>query len=676
MSLPTTYQQFIALSRYARYDYLHNRRETWDETVDRLMNFWMERYPAQVSPVKELLRSYIYDLKTMPSMRTLMTAGEALKRDEASGYNCCYVPIDSYGKTVTIKDEKLKEAGIGDTLHFRLKSPIVFDCIMYILLCGTGVGFSVERQFINQLPSLNNKLSREMYSHDKFPGVPEYELSTMDVHANTIRVADSKYGWASALRILIVELYNSNYSIKWDLSNVRPSGAPLKTFGGRSSGPDPLHDLFSYTVEMFRNAKGIKLTSLECHDLVCKIASVIVVGGVRRSALISLSNLSDDRMRMAKYGQWYITNVERGYANNSVAYTEKPNIEIFIQEWLALIESKSGERGIFNREASRKLCERIGRNPDFDWGTNPCSEIILRPSEFCNLSEVVIRPEDTYESIKAKVEVAVILGTLQATLTNFIYLPEDFKENCDEERLLGVSMTGFDDHEILSSVNDTAREWLIRLREHARRINKEWAEKLGINAAAAITCVKPSGTVSQLVDCASGIHPRYSQYYIRRVRADVKDPLAIVMKNQGFPCEIDVTNSSNYVFSFPIKAPPHAVLRNDKTAIEQLDRWLMVQRYWCDHKPSITVYVRDEEWLKVGAWVYDHFDEISGIAFLPHTNFIYKQAPYEEIDEETYLKLLSQVPETIDMNMLMQTEKQDMTLGAQELACSGGMCEI
>lgn len=508
MSLPTTYQKFIALSRYSRYRYdLGNRRENWEETVDRLLDFWVDRYPDVVSPVRDKLKCHIYNLDVMPSMRTLMTAGDALRRDEVSGYNCCYAPIDSYGKTVTITDEKLREAGIGDTLHFRLKSPIVFDCIMYVLLCGTGVGFSVERQFINQLPSLNNKLSREMYSHDKFPGVDSSELSTFDVVSNTINVADSKYGWSSAFRILVVELYNANYDIKWDMTAVRPAGAPLKTFGGRSSGPEPLNDLFSYTVDMFKNAKGIKLTSLDCHDLVCKIASVIVVGGVRRSALISLSNLSDDRMRMAKYGQWYNTNVERGYSNNSVAYTEKPIIEIFMQEWLSLVESKAGERGIFNREAARKLCERIGRNPDFDWGTNPCSEIILRPSQFCNLSEVVVRAEDNYETLKIKVEAATILGTLQATLTNFIYLPDDFQVNCEEERLLGLSLTGLDDNPILSGTSDTAKEWLIRLREHARVINAEWADKLGINHAAAITCVKPSGcmTPDAVIKTSSGL---------------------------------------------------------------------------------------------------------------------------------------------------------------------------
>ena len=598
------------------------------------------------------IRESILNLETVGSMRALMVAGPALERCNVSGFNCSYLIIN------------------------RQRA---FDELMYILMSGTGVGFSCEKDEVKKLPVV----AEEMHPTD-----------------TTIVVSDSKIGWASAFRELISLLYSGKVP-RWDLSRVREAGAPLKTFGGRASGPEPLDDLFNYSVNLFMGATGRRLTSLEVHGLVCKIAEIVVVGGVRRSALISLSSFSDDRLRHAKSGQWWVEHPEFALANNSVAYTEKPDIESFMREWLALVESKSGERGIFNRKASELAASKSGRrDTSFHFGTNPCSEIILRDRQFCNLSEVVVRSEDTLEDLKRKVRVATILGTLQATLTDFRYLSKAWKDNTEEEALLGVSLTGIMDHPVLSGSKVFTGTWfdesgevlsvdldgypyyelsdiLEELKEVAVETNKEWANRLGINQSVAITCVKPSGTVSQLVDSASGIHPRYSEYYIRTVRADKKDPLAKMMVDQGFPVEDDVMKpDSTYVFSFPMKAPSDAVFRNDRTAIEQLEHWLTYQRHWTEHKPSVTVYVKPDEWLDVGSWVWRHFDEVSGVSFLPHSEHTYQQAPYQEITESEYYEFLEKMPTDIDWTMVGKYEAEDNTLGSQMMACSGSSCEI
>lgn len=628
MSLPTDYQKFIALSRYARYRDDLGRRETWEETVDRYIDFFDKKLEHVDLPWQEL-RTAIIDLEVMPSMRCLMTAGKALERDNVAGYNCSYVAIDT---------------------------PEVFDEIMYVLLCGTGVGFSVERQYVNKLPEIA----------EEFHGTE-----------TCIVIPDSKLGWASSYGELVSLLYSGKVP-KWDLSRIRPAGARLKTFGGRASGPKPLEDLFNFTIEVFKKAAGRKLTSLECHDIVCKIADVVVVGGVRRSALISLSNLSDDRMRASKSGAWWENNPHRALANNSAAYTGTPDMGVFFKEWMSLYESKSGERGIFNRAASVGHTEMCGRrDASHDFGTNPCSEIILRSKQFCNLSEVIIRPDDTLESLRRKVRLATILGTLQSTLTDFRYLSKAWRNNTEEERLLGVSLTGIMDNELTSGIKGHGQlgHLLNELKQEAIRTNEEFADLLGIPRSAAITCVKPSGTVSQLVDSASGIHPRYHGHYIRTVRADKKDPLAIWMAGLGFPVEDDVTKpETTYVFSFPMQAPKSSVFRNDLTAIDQLETWKVYQKYWCEHKPSITVYVREEEWLEVGAWVYKNFNVLSGVSFLPHTEHSYRQAPYQECDKDTYDKAVLAMPTDVDFSLLK--EEEDSTTGLQELSCTAGSCEI
>ena len=633
--LPTPYQQFIHKSRYARWLPEQNRRENWEETVSRYFNFFEEylaennNYKLDVSTRKTLEES-VLSLKTMPSMRCLMTAGEALKRENVAGYNCSYVAVDS------------------------IRS---FDEILYILMNGTGVGFSVEQKYVEKLPVINEDF------HDT---------------DTTIQVADSKLGWAKALKELVHLLYAGQVP-RWDLSLVRAAGAPLKTFGGRASGPAPLDDLFKFSVATFKKAAGRRLSSIECHDIVCKIAEIVVVGGVRRSALISLSDLSDDRMRLAKSGDWWKENVQRALANNSFVAKEKPDVGIFMREWLSLYESRSGERGIFSRSAAQAQAEKYGRrDPDHDFGTNPCSEIILRSREFCNLTEVVVRGDDTLNTLKEKVRLATILGTFQSTLTKFKYLTKKWQENCEEERLLGVSLTGILDNEFTNGKAGNLEKTLEALREVALETNKEWAAKLGIPVSAAITCVKPSGTVSQLVDSASGIHARHSPYYVRTVRADKKDPLAKMMLDMGFPVEDDVTKPQHtYVFSFPVKSPDHAIYRNDMTAIEQLELWLKYQRHWCEHKPSITVSVKEEEWPEVGAWVYNHFDEMSGVSFLPFSDHVYKQAPYQDCTKKEYEVLLAKMPKNVDWEKLAIYEKQDATTGTQELACSAaGGCEI
>ena len=620
------YQQYIHKSRYARYLPEEQRRETWEETIDRYLNFWVEKGKLTLEEANGIFAD-IHDLNVMPSMRALMTAGEALDRDNVAGFNCSYLPIDH---------------------------PKAFDEMMYVLMCGTGVGFSVERQYVSKLPEIAEDF---------------HETDTV------IHVSDSKVGWAKAYRELISLLYSGQLP-KWDVSRVRPAGAALKTFGGRASGPEPLIDLFNFTVEVFREASGRKLSSIECHDLCCKIAQIVVVGGVRRSALISLSNLTDDRLRRCKSGQWWQDNPQRGLANNSACYTEKPDFEAFLNEWKSLYESRSGERGMFSRVASQKqAAKNERRDATYDFGTNPCSEIILRPYQFCNLSEVVVRATDTLSDLKRKVRVATILGTLQATLTDFRYLRKVWKNNTEEEALLGVSLTGIMDHPTLSGRRDKGvlKTWLTELREEAIGTNKSWADRLSINISTAITAVKPSGTVSQLVDSASGIHPRYAQQYIRRVRADARDPLCTVLEAAGIPVEDDVMSPSTKVFSFPIQSPDGAVVASEMGAMEQLELWEIYQDFWCEHKPSMTCYYRDDEFLEVGQWLYNKFDKISGVSFLPYSEHTYQQAPYEPIDEETYETLKAEFPETIDWNI---SENSDMTEGSQTLACTGNNCEI
>ena len=622
------YQQFIHKSRYARWIKEEGRRETWEETVQRYVDFWTERGQIDSKVAKKLYNS-ILNLEVMPSMRCLMTAGVALDKDNVAGFNCSYLAIDS---------------------------PRSFDELMYVLMCGTGVGFSVERNFIAKLPVV----AESFHKTD-----------------STIVVGDSKVGWASAFRELIAMLYAGKIP-KWDMSGVRPAGARLETFGGRASGAQPLDDLFHFCVDVFRKAEGRKLTSIECHDVVCKVADIVVVGGVRRSALISLSNLSDGRMAKAKSGAWWENDGHRRLANNSVAYTEKPDFEAFLNEMQTLYESKSGERGLFSRVAAQKIAARNGRrDPNQDFGTNPCSEIILRSNQFCNLSEIVVREDDTEETLKAKAEVAAIIGTLQATLTDFRYLRNIWKKNTEEEALLGVSMTGIMDNKLLSTPNSPHCEVVLEaVRDVAIATNKKWAKKLGINQSTAVTAVKPSGTVSQLVDSASGIHPRFSKHYIRRVRSDKKDPLAVFMKTAGFPVEDDVMSESSSVFSFPVKAPSTSVTVSDVGAMHQLELWKMYQNHWCEHKPSITVYYTDSEFLQVAQWIWDNFDLCSGISLLPVSEHTYQQAPYEDINAEQYEELLASMPKDINWNDLQYFEQEDNTTGSQELACTGGACEI
>jgi len=623
--LPTDYQAFIHKSRYAKY-HEGSGRESWDDTVTR---FSTNVIRDMVDPAtKRQIEEAILGLEVMPSMRSLMTAGAAADRDNTCMYNCSYLAVDD------------------------LKS---FDEAMFILLCGTGVGFSVERQSITKLPE-----------------VPElFESET------NIVVKDSKEGWAKSLRQLIALLYSGEVPT-WDVTRVRPAGAPLKTFGGRASGPAPLIDLFNFTIATFKKASGRKLNSVECHDIMCKIGEVVVVGGVRRSAMISLSNLSDDRMRHAKSGAWWENDPQRALANNSVSYTEKPDSLSFMREWMALVESGSGERGIFNREASKKQAAKNGRrDPNYEFGTNPCSEIILRPNQFCNLTECVVRATDTIESLENKVRIATILGTIQSSFTKFPYLRKIWKDNTEEERLLGVSMTGIMDNPLMTTSNEELDTTLEHLKQIAVTTNAKWAKRLGIPAASAISCVKPSGTVSQLVDSASGIHARHSAYYIRTVRGDNKDPLTQFMSDQGIPNEPDVMKpDQTTVFSFPMKAPEGAIVTADMSAVEQLEMWLAYQRSWCEHKPSVTINVKNDEWFEVGAFVYKHFDEMSGVSFLPFNEHTYQQAPYQDCDESTYLELLKTMPTSIDWDKLSDYEQEDNTAGSQTLACSGDSCEI
>lgn len=640
--LPSVYQSIIHRSRYSRYLYDEKRRETWEETVDRLITYLavkINHIPEtgpNVANILEDLREAILNLDVMPSMRLLMTAGEACDRENIAAYNCSYLAVNN------------KRA---------------FSEALYILMCGTGVGFSCERQEVNLLPT-----------------IPKQFNKTEDI----IVIADSKRGWAIAFKKLLSSLWEGEIP-NLDYSKIRPAGARLKTFGGRASGHIPLKQLFDFTIRTFEQAKGRKLQSIEVHDLMCMIGEIVVVGGVRRSALISLSNLTDTRMREAKTGAWWENNKQRALANNSVCYTEKPDVETFLDEWTSLVKSKSGERGIFNRVAAQNQASKWGRRSnDASYGCNPCSEILLRDKQFCNLTEVVVRANDTHITLKRKVQLATILGTIQSTLTNFGFLSEEWVKNTEEERLLGVSLTGIMDNKLTNGSDiysdepfglGTLASMLESLRDHTRETNEKWADMLGIPSSTAITCVKPSGTVSQLVNSASGIHARHNPYYIRRIRMDKKDPMYQFLKDKGLDVEDDVrVPDTTAVFSFPMKAPEGAICRTDRTALEQLELWLIYQRHWCEHKPSITVSVKDEEWPEVGAWVWKHFDEVSGISFLPFSDHTYQQAPYEDITEEQYHQMMSR--DVSEINWLELIEEDDNTEGAQTLACTSGNCEI
>ena len=632
--LPTDYQNFIALSRYARWKEDEQRRETWAETVQRYFDY-MEGHLSSnhnyklTKDLRSELEEAVLNQSIMPSMRALMTSGPALDRCHVGGYNCSYVPVDN---------------------------PRAFDETMYILMCGTGVGFSVERHNIEKLPQVNEDF---------------HQTDTV------IKVGDSRPGWAKSLKELIFMLYSGQIP-EFDVSEVRPAGARLKTFGGRASGPQPLIELFDFCIEKFKGAAGRRLYPIECHDIMCKIGEVVVVGGVRRSALISLSNLNDDQMAHAKSGKWWENEGQRALANNSVAYKQKPEMGTFMREWLSLYDSKSGERGIFNRQSAKKQAAKNGRrDTEHDFGCNPCSEIVLRPYQFCNLSEVVVRESDTLETLKNKVRLATILGTFQATLTNFKYIRKIWQKNTEEERLLGVSLTGIMDNTLTATNGGKLETALEILRAESVMTNASIAKQLGIPQSTAVTCVKPSGTVSQLTDAASGIHARHNPYYIRTVRGDNKDPLTQFLVSQGIPAEPDVMKpDSTTVFSFPMKSPANAVTRTGMTAIEQLELWLTYQRHYCEHKPSVTISVKENEWMDVGAWVYKHFDEVSGISFLPFSEHTYQQAPYQDINEAQYKEWVSKMPKSVDWSKLQDFEKEDTTSGGRELACTAGVCEI
>lgn len=631
------YQQFIAISRYARWDDNLGRRETWVETVDRYMNFMRDH--LKLNNNYELLdqeyndmREAIITMQVLPSMRALMTAGPALKKNHIAAYNCSYVPVDS---------------------------PRAFDEILYILMHGTGVGFSIESKYTEKLPVIADEFE---------------ETSTVIV------VEDSKEGWQKAFKELVAMLYTGNVA-QWDVSKVRPKGARLKTFGGRASGPEPLVNLFEFTTNLFQKAKGRKLTTLECHDLVCKIAEIVVVGGVRRSALISLSDLRDDDVAKSKVGAWWEANSQRALANNSAVYETKPSLGTFLREWTTLYDSKSGERGIFNREAASLAAGRSGRRQidGIEFGTNPCSEINLRPYQFCNLSTVVVSGEDTVDSLHRKVELAAVLGTWQSTLTNFRGLRAIWKKNTEEERLLGVSMTGIFGNALLNGKKKGLAERLEGLKASAVNINAAWSDRLGIQQSTAVTCVKPEGNASQLTGTSSGLHPWHDEYFIRTVRSDKKDPLGNFMSDVGIPREDDVMNPEvGDIFSFPIKAPKDSIFRNDITAIQHLDLWLTYQRNWCEHKPSVTINVREHEWLDVAAWVYKNFDEVTGVSFLPFSDHTYKQAPYQEITEEQYNEAMKTMPKEIHWELLAHYEQTDENvIGGRELACSASTgCEV
>lgn len=621
------FRSFISKSRYARWIPEYGRRETWEETVNRYADFIAPKVEL-VPEDKSGLIDKILNHEVMPSMRAIMTAGEALERSNVAGYNCSFVAVDDLR---------------------------AFDEALYILMCGTGLGFSVEKRHVRYLP----EVPAEITPSDKI-----------------IVVEDSKEGWARAYRELIESLFRGELP-KWDLRQLRPEGARLKTFGGRSSGPGPLNELFEFTVALVAGARGRKLEPEEAHELMCKIGSVVVVGGVRRSALISLSSLTDDKIRDCKSGNWWDSKPHLALSNNSAVYNSKPSRSEFDREWQALIASGSGERGIFNLAGAREHTPER-RDASKIQGTNPCAEILLRSMGFCNLTEIIVREDDTLETLKEKVRWATLIGTWQSTLTNFPYLREQWKINAEEERLLGVSMTGQMGHAVLNGREGRAlrKQWLKELKHVAVMTNRKEARRLGINPAAAITTVKPSGTVSTLTNTSSGMHAWHDLYYIRTVRVDKNDPIGRFMEDADVPMEQDVMNPKAVVFSFPFKAPEGAMTRNDQTAIDQLETWLDYKMYWTEHSPSVTVSVKPEEWEEVGNWVFEHFDLITGISFLPYSDHVYKQAPFQTVDKETYEAALALMPTELHWDYLPLYEKEDTTTGSQTLACTAGVCDV
>ena len=623
--------EFIYYRSYSRWIEKEGRRETWIETVERFMNFMKENLGDKFSEDEcSEIREAVLNQEVMPSMRLMWSAGDAARANNVSAYNCSF-----------IAPRKLRD----------------FAEIMYVSMCGTGIGFSVEHQNVHALPQIKRQTNHRKVS----------------IHA----IEDSKEGWAEAFYLGLRTWFNGG-DVKFDFSKIRPAGARLKTMGGKTSGPKPLEDLLNYTRNKIFSRQGGRLSSLDVHDIVCKIGEIVVMGGVRRSALISLSDLNDPEMRTAKQGQFFITEPQRSMANNSAVYNDKPSTTDFMEEWLALAKSGTGERGIFNRGSlSKQLPERRWKTFKKDFatcGVNPCAEIVLKNYEFCNLTEVVARPKDTEKTLLKKVRLAAILGTYQATLTNFQFISKEWKKNCEEERLLGVSITGQWDCPAVRNP-----ETLGKLKERAVEVNKEYAKRFGINQATAITAVKPSGTVSQLVDAASGLHPRHAKYYVRRVRVSASDSLFHMLRDQKAPYYPEVGqaegSATTYVLEFPVAAPKRAIILNDLNAIEQLEYWKKVKLNFTEHNPSVTISVGDDEWLKVADWLYENWDILGGLSFLPRAEHIYALAPYEEIDEKTYKERLKNLPK-IDFAQILLYEKDDETEGAKELACVGGVCEI
>ena len=622
--------EFIYYRTYSRWIDDEGRRETWVETVDRYINFMRENLGKRLSD-KEYseVRQAILSHEAMPSMRLLQFAGKAARTTNVCAYNCSF-----------IAPTKLED----------------FAEIMYISMCGTGAGFSVESQYIQQLPVIKRQSGKLRHVHV---------------------IDDSKEGWCDALTLGLKTWY-AGEDVQFDYSRLRPAGARLKTMGGKSSGPDPLRELLTFARATVLKRQGRRLTNLDAHDIICKIGEIVVAGGVRRSALISLSDLDDVEMRDAKKGQFYITEPQRSLANNSAVYNEKPGAEEFMREWLALMESHSGERGIFNRGGLREtfperrtkmLEERIDTI-----GTNPCGEILLQPKQFCNLSEIVARAEDTPGSLMRKMKIATLLGTYQSTLTNFPYLSREWKEHCEEERLLGVSITGQWDSPAVRKP-----EMLKKLRDAAVVYNREYAKRFTVSPSTCITCTKPSGTLSQMVDCASGMHPRHAPYYIRRVRIASTDALFQMLRDQGVPYHPEVgqnmETATTFVIDFPVKAPDAAIFRDQVPALELLEYWKDVKENYTEHNPSVTISVGDDEWLKTGNWVYENWKIVGGLSFLPRSNHVYKLAPYEEIDEKAYHELLERFAH-VDFSKIVTYEREDGTENKRELACASGTCEV
>ena len=622
--------EFVYYRSYSRWIEEENRRETWIETVDRYMNFMRENLDDALSPEEyQEIHDAVLRQEVMPSMRLMWSAGEAAKATNVAAYNCSY-----------IAPTKIED----------------FAEIMYVSMCGAGVGFSIESQTAQQLPQIKKQTGERLPAHI---------------------VHDSKEGWCNALTAGLRTWFTGK-DVDFDFSKLRPEGARLKTMGGRSSGPGPLRDLMDFTRRKILARQGRRLSNLDVHDIICKIGDIVVSGGVRRSALISLSDFDDIEMRDAKKGQFYIKDPQRSLANNSTVYNEKPSATQFMEEWLALAKSGTGERGIFNRGGLKHQVParrwKVLKDDEPTWGTNPCGEIILRSKEFCNLTEIVARQEDTEDTLMRKARLATILGTYQSSLTDFPYISKDWKENCDEERLLGVSVTGQWDSQ---AVRDP--EVLKKLLAEARRVNKIYAARFGVAPSTAITCVKPSGTVSQLVDASSGMHPRHSEYYIRRIRISATDSLFQMLKDQKVPYKPEVGQASGsantYVIEFPVKAPKSAKFRDDVSAITQLEHWKMVKQNYTEHNPSVTISVGDGEWIDVAHWLYGNWDILGGLSFLPREETVYQLAHYEAITKERYDEMKKTFP-AIDFSQIVLYEKDDTTSGAKELACVSGVCEI